>query len=269
MKSKYFSQFCPPIIANSVNKIRNRRYTNKFVKNNSAFEFMNQENGYASDAIINKIYEASLQVKEGKSTFQRDGYSFKNIQYDHELLFSLLFAAANKSVIRVIDYGGGLGATYYQNQNFLKAAGIRVIYEIVEQPKLVRIGKLEFENSHVYFNNSISEALLKKNDMAIFNGSIQYSESPQEILEFVIKHNIRTILLNNIPTIAGNEHQLYMEYPASHLYGMVSYPVWFLSRSGVIEQLGKGNFELVISWRSNSQPYVGATTEGFLFQLKI
>jgi putative methyltransferase (TIGR04325 family) len=119
--------------------------------------------GYDSDSIIQKVKDAALQVKAGKAAFERDSILFYDSTYPLPLLAGLLrVALANEGKLRVLDFGGSLGSTYYWIKPLL--SGIKELrWNIIEQKKFVDIGKEMFENNELVFYYSIDECLKIEN----------------------------------------------------------------------------------------------------------
>ena len=70
--------------------------------------------------ILDKVLAATLKVKQGQAVFERDSVLFDEIEYSWPLLAGLMWAAAsNGGKLNVLDFGGALGSSYYQNRKFL------------------------------------------------------------------------------------------------------------------------------------------------------
>jgi putative methyltransferase (TIGR04325 family) len=64
---------------------------------------------------LERLKDAYLKVKSGEAVYQRDSFIFDKIQYSWPLLSGLLWIASlNNSSLNVLDFGGSLGASYYQ-----------------------------------------------------------------------------------------------------------------------------------------------------------
>lgn len=97
--------------------------------------------GYDSAIILEKVKESTLKVKEGIAPYERDSVIFSEIQYSYPLLSGLVWIAGeNKGKLNVLDFGGSLGSSYYQNKLFLDTL-TEVKWCIVEQPGFVETGK--------------------------------------------------------------------------------------------------------------------------------
>src|SRR4030066_2158784 len=94
--------------------------------------------GYDSDVILNKVREAALKVKNGEAAYEKDSALFDKIQYSWPLLAGLLWIASpNDNRLSLLDFGGSLGTTYFQNVKFLNHLK-ELSWSIVEQEKFVK-----------------------------------------------------------------------------------------------------------------------------------
>ena len=61
----------------------------------------------------------AFKVKNGEAVYERDSVLFDEIQYSWGLLAGLEKAALeHDGKLCVLDFGGSLGSTYYQNKQF-------------------------------------------------------------------------------------------------------------------------------------------------------
>lgn len=147
------------------------------------------------------LKDAYLKVINGEAVYQRDSVLFDKIQYSWPLLSGLLWVASlNDNRLNVLDFGGSLGASYYQNRNFLKNLKA-LTWNIVEVEGVVRCGKESFENEVLKFYSSIEECLKKGSnpDVVIISGVLQYIEKPYELLKNIFDFGFNYILLDRTP----------------------------------------------------------------------
>ena len=127
-----------------------------FFGNYDSWEALLQKTtGYDSEIILNKVKNAMLQVNEGQAVYERDSVLFDKIHYSWPLLAGLLrIAALKKNRLSVLDFGGSLGVSYYQNRVFLSDLE-ELRWSVVEQDAFVKCGKEYFKTKHLkfYFDN--------------------------------------------------------------------------------------------------------------------
>jgi putative methyltransferase (TIGR04325 family) len=107
-------------------------------------EAENKSIGYGDPPILEKVKTSLLKVKNGEAVYERDSVIFDTIEYSWELLSILMWVAAqNNGNLNIIDFGGSLGSSYYQNKYFLDKLP-SVGWNIVEQTNFTEEGKTLF-----------------------------------------------------------------------------------------------------------------------------
>src|ERR1700710_2101728 len=118
----YFKQFIPPFFFTLVKKGGKYGwkggYKNWQDAGNSSYHYDDAE-------ILEKVKQALIKVRNGEAVFERDSVLFSEIQYSWPLLSALLWIITiNKGKLKVADFGGSLGSTYFQNRKFLLGASV-------------------------------------------------------------------------------------------------------------------------------------------------
>lgn len=149
-------ELAPPI----VNTLRWYSFKYGWKGNYKTYEQAKEKcKGYDEDHILNRIIETTYQVKNKEIAYERDGIAYDTVQMNFPLLKTLLYiASTHDNELTVIDFGGSLGTTYYQNYPYLKHLK-KLKWCIIEQPKFVEAGKKHFENEHIKFYSSIQECM--------------------------------------------------------------------------------------------------------------
>ena len=76
---------------------------------------------------------------------------FNEVQYAWPLLAGLLWVAAKHGGrLEVLDFGGSLGSSWFQNRAFLAGLGA-VGWNVVEQSATVDVGRREFADETLCF----------------------------------------------------------------------------------------------------------------------
>ncbi len=185
-----------------------------------------QENsiGYNETSILEKCKSALLKVKNHEAVYERDSVLFDKIQYSWALLSCLQkVAIENNNNLSVLDFGGSLGSTYYQNKTFLENLN-SIEWSIVEQTHFVSCGKDFFENNTLKFYNNIDDCLKnRKPNVLLLSSVLQYLENPQQWINQFCKLEIPYILIdrtaissleNDIITIQNVKEEIYKaSYP--------------------------------------------------------
>ena len=191
--------------------------------------------GYDSDEIIEKVRASALKVKNGEAAFERDSVLFFEEENDENLLKCLENAANSlhkeengnftEGVLRVIDFGGSLGSTYFQHQKALKKYP-NLIWCVVEQSHYVDIGKREFETENLYFEYTLQAAFERfKPNFFLLNSVLQYIEKPYDLLKEVENLEIPYILIQRTPMIEDAQDRITQQIAHPSVY-KASYPSW-------------------------------------------
>ena len=228
--------------------------------------------GYSSDNILEKVKESLLKVKNGEAVYERDSAIFDEIEYSWEVLSGLMWIAAqNKGELNIIDFGGSLGSTYYQNKTFLdKLQSVR--WNIVEQPNFVEEGKRSFEDDSLRFYFSVDECIESsgnnKNQCILFSGVLPYLEEPYSILEDVIQKRFEYIIIDRTGFTPNNKTRLTVQKVPSKIYNAI-YPCWFFCENELLSFFEKNGYELIICFPGADQINIPSVYKGFIFRLKM
>lgn len=193
-------------------------------------EAMAASTGYDDENILEKTRAALLKVKNGAAVYERDSVLFDEIQYAWPLLAGLMWGAARcRGKLNVLDFGGSLGSTYFQNRAFLSALP-QVRWNIVEQSRHVEIGKTWFENDHLRFYADIAGCLADTQpDVVLLSGVLQYLERPYTILNQILEIPCDHIIIDRTPFWTGPADRLCVQTVPPSIYP-ASYPSWIFSR---------------------------------------
>lgn len=185
--------------------------------------------GYSSSIILEKCKSSLLKVKNGEAVYERDSVLFNEIQYSWPLLAGLQRAALeNKGKLCVMDFGGSLGSTYYQNKEFLKLVD-ELEWCIVEQKEFVDCGKDFFQDKKLKFYYSIEECILKhKPDVLVLSGVLQYLEKPYDWIQKFVALKIPYIIIDRTTFVKSERDILTVQNVPEEIY-KASYPAWFFN----------------------------------------
>jgi putative methyltransferase (TIGR04325 family) len=200
--------------------------------------------GYDSAVILEKVKNALLKVKNGEALYERDSVLFDKTEYSWPLLTCLLYVAAeNDGRLNLLDFGGSLGSTYYQNLNFLKNLSA-LSWNIVEQDNFAECGKKYFADSQLHFYKNIATCLDEnKSQVALLSGSLQYLETPFVLLKEIMDEKIGYIIIDRLPiNFVGDIITLQKVNPI--IYD-ASYPAWILSESSLLKFFRDQHYSLI------------------------
>ena len=128
----------------------------------------------------------------------------------------------------MIDYGGALGSTYFQNRIFLQSLS-RVRWNIVEQKHFVDAGKKYFEDDELTFYYDIKSCLNENSpNTIIFSSVIQYIKNPYALLKTIKSIGFEFLLFDRTSFVIDGKDRLTVQVVPPEIYPS-SYPCWFFN----------------------------------------
>lgn len=199
---------------------------------NSWTEAAEECEGYDDSVIINKAIWASQKVLNGEAKWERDSFLFYEQKYVYKLCASILRCAlknGNKGV-RVLDIGGSLGSTYFQNIKYLEDVN-NLEYIVAEQDHYRDYGHEHLENSILKFISSKDDwESQEKYDIILMSASLQYISEYIEIAEKIKRARPEYIVLDRI--LISERGRLCKETVPEKIYKS-SYPVRIFSENEI------------------------------------
>lgn len=187
------------------------------------------QGGYDQSQILERCKNALLKVKNNEAAYERDSVLFDQIQYSWPLLAALQkVALENGNKLAVLDFGGSLGSSYFQNRSFLKTIE-ELSWSIVEQEHFVNCGKEHFQNSELKFYPTIDGCLEHtKIDLFLLSGVLQYLKDPIEFFEKILKYKFKYIVVDRTTFIEDGDSKIMVQSVPESIYS-ATYPCWFIS----------------------------------------
>lgn len=233
----------PPAIANGIRKITSKNP--KQQKNNVVWdgdyatweEALAASKGYDSENILKKVKDSTLKVKNGEAIYERDSFIFDDIYYSWPILAGLMWAAAcNSGTLDVLDFGGSLGSSYFQNRNFLASLS-DVHWSIVEQSHFVICGREFIQDDRLHFYPTIEECLLQRTPNVIMLSSVlQYLQYPYSILSKLSDVGAKCLLIDRTPFLDSDQDRIVIQYVPPEIYA-ANYPSWLFSKGTFLNYL--------------------------------
>jgi len=140
--------------------------------------------GYDAENIISKVRDATQSVIDGKAVFERDSCLFDREDYNYPLLSALLYVASqNGGNLNVLDFGGALGSTFWQNRKVLSETTKSLTWNVVEQDKFIDIAKTLRYDAPLSFYRRIEDISdLSRINVVLCSSVLQYIENWKEIV---------------------------------------------------------------------------------------
>ena len=261
--TKILKNFTPPILLDCCqNHFGNYGFFGDY---RTWAEALRDSKGYAAGEILKMTQESTLKVKQGKASYERDGVIFDKIQYSWPLLAGLLKAASFNSYLHVLDFGGAMGSSYYQNRRFFQ--GIRSLrWGIVEQPNIVECGKKYFEDEALHFYDDLQTCIEKEQvNVCVLSSVLAYLQKPHEILETLLNYNIQYIIIDRTPFLTkGDMDRLTVQKISSNIYP-ASYPAWFFNRDKFMRHF-KDRYRVLAEFEGSDRANIPSEFSGIIFE---
>ncbi len=243
LMKQFVEPYIPPILTELLKKVFTRKYGWKG-NYNTWEEAQKDATGYETQLILQKVKNALLKVKKGEAIYERDSVLFESIQYSWPLLSGLMLSAINKNKVSVLDFGGSLGSTYFQNKKFLDEIA-EVSWSIIEQNHFVETGKEYFENERLKFYHSTQECIYQEHPNTLLLSSVlQYIEKPYNLLDELLSFNFEYILLDRTPFNLTAKETLKLQIVPPKIY-KASYPCWFFNETAFKQFFVNKGYKLI------------------------
>lgn len=228
--------------------------------------------GYDTPLILEKVKQAALRVKRGESAYERDSVNFAKVEYSWPLLASLLWIASKSdNKLSVVDFGGSLGSSYYQNRGFLSHLSY-LSWNIVEQKHFVEFGRENLTDEHLRFYADLNDCFIReKPNVILLSSVLPYVEKPYDILRTVKELNPEFIIIDRTPFLQGSvPDRITVQQSSKKIYD-ASYPAWFLNEKKLLHFLDHV-YECIGDWNALAGAIdlkdTIANDKGFIFKRK-
>lgn len=205
--------------------------------------------GYDSVMILEKVKNSLLKVKNGEAVYERDSVLFDHIEYDWPVLAGLMWVAAqHQGRLSVLDFGGSLGSSFFQNRKFLSSSMV-LEWSVVEQAHFVEAGVSHLQDEKLKFFTTCEQCLAERNPNVILLSSVlSYIEKPFELLKYLASLQIEFLIIDRLPVIKGDRDQIKLQKVNPIIY-TATYPAWFFSKSEFEKKVGQ-IFEILETYKS-------------------
>lgn len=226
--------------------------------------------GYDAAEIFQKVKQSTLSVINGEAAFERDGVLFYERQYNYPLLSYLLAIEKEYQCLNIIDWGGSLGSTYFQNRQFLDEILEKYTWTVIEQEHFIEFGKKSIYDNKLVFRYSLSDINnIGDYTCIIFSSVLQYLDFAEELCYEVTGMRIPYIIIERQPV--STKDILTVEYVKEPIYN-ASYPIHFFAEEAFCELFTRNGYQLIDTWHSmvDSDVWIGediVTFKSFVFKL--
>lgn len=240
------------------------RYLGDYDSWNAAYE---ECKGYEDENIINTVIDSVNKVLKGDAVWERDGFLFYETKYAYQICAAILRCALqnNNKGVRVLDIGGSLGSTYFQNRKYLEDIN-NLEYVVAEQEHFADYGQKNLQNGQLSFMKStdIMEGIF---DIVLMSASLQYISEYENIVSEIVRLMPRYIILDRL--LISDKMRICRETVPEEIYKS-SYPLTIFTEKQ-IRNYFEPDYKLVEKDISSVPEYAyfidgKAVSEYFVFQ---
>ena len=204
---------------------------------------------YNDKKIFHKAKNSFIKVIKGKASYERDSVLF----FDEKLNFPLIYMMEKirkkkkKNLLKVLDFGGSFGSTYFQNRKYF-SNNSRYIWDVIEQKQIVDFANQSLEIKNLSFYESLS-VYLKKNklDIVLLSSVLHYLESPFFFLKLLNKKKVKYFIILKTPFF-NNKSEIKIQVNPQYIY-KANYPIRIFNEYLFKSLFRKWNFKVnKINW---------------------
>jgi putative methyltransferase (TIGR04325 family) len=239
-----------PLVTPTIPPPAHEEWTGPFVSWTEAAE---KATGYDSPLILDKVLQAAIKVKTGQAAYERDSVTFDRIQYAWPVTAALLYVALqNGRRLNVLDFGGSLGTSYFQNRKML--SGVSPLnWCVVEQPHFVAAGTKYLASSELKFFLTANEAVqVCEPDVILVSGVLQVIENAYQVMEDLFGRKVPFVLIDRLSVLAGTTDEIYLQQVPPSIYE-ASYSNHFFGEQNIMKQI-ETNYLIISDFKSDCDP---------------
>jgi putative methyltransferase (TIGR04325 family) len=201
----------------------------------------------AGSATLERVIAAARSVRITPGAWDRDGVVFRQPAFHAPLVDAMQrIAGEEKRMLCVIEFGGGLGSTWWQHRAAFDRADID--WRVVEVPALVEVGRREFSAPPLSFHATLEDAFLdRRPNVVLFSSVLQYVEAPHSLLQAVAGRAVRHVILDRVGFTNRGRDRIALQHTPPSLGGGAS-ACWLFDYQTLVAAVGPG-YECAAEWR--------------------
>lgn len=206
--------------------------------------------GYNSEIIFNKVKNAAIQVKAGKANYERDGVLFYEKKVNYQLVAYLLqIVIRGQGKLNVLDWGGSLGSTYFQNREMLLKYTKEFNWTIIEQNHFVKFGTEFLRDEVLDFVESFEDVKnIQDYNCVLLASVLQYLDFYETVIKKVTSIAAQYIIVERTPV--SYKKRIAIEEVHEPIYE-ASYPIIIFEEKNIIKLFENEKYQLLDSFESN------------------
>jgi putative methyltransferase (TIGR04325 family) len=217
---------------------------------------------------LERVFSAANAVASGSAIHMRDGSLFDEIQYSWPLLAGLTYAAAKSGGrLVVLDFGGSLGTTYFQNRRFLDKLE-SVEWHIVERDVYCEAATRYVQHPRLHFHRSIEACCAAgvKPGVVLFSSVLQFLRDPWALIAKIGALPVRHVLIDRCSISTEKRDRLTVFRASTAVVANMTRPMWFFDEARLLAALGP-DFSLIERFSGfENMPGIPSQFHGYILE---
>ena len=197
---------------------------------------------YSGSQILKRVADATQKVRQGEGVYEQDGIVFYEENNNYELIAALLWVYARQKSLKVLDFGGALGSTYFRYRKLLEPCESE--WTIVEQRHYVEYGKKNIPE--IQFLYDIAE-YHKEADVVLLSSVLGYLEDTYGQFRQILEQGAEYIIIDELAFSPDDVEAVRLQHVPARIYSAV-YPVRLLSLTEFKKFFDENGYECMWEW---------------------
>jgi putative methyltransferase (TIGR04325 family) len=147
--------------------------------------------------------------------------------------------------LRVLDFGGSLGWSYYRVRNVLPDSQA-LAWDVVETPAMVEAAREECAEADLHFFTDLAQVQGRTYDVVLASGSLQYIDSPSSCFDRLCAVAAPFMILDLLPFSDAERDRLAVQSPPGE--DRFLYPAWVFSHSLWTARFAAAGWRVRLRW---------------------
>jgi putative methyltransferase (TIGR04325 family) len=225
----------PPIIGSGVRRIRGRSADNEWEYLGDAWPSGTGMRGWDVSSVVET---QRTRLSDLERAIARPDTPVADDLAAHNTMMCFAYvvgrAATARSVLSILDWGGGLGQYGLIARGMYPA--LEIDYHCRDLPLMTQQGRARFPETTFYEDDE--GAFARSYDLVMASSSLQYVETWRETLRLLAQATGRFLYLTRQPVAFASPSFVVRQRPWSHGYD-TEYPGWVLNRSALLRAIAE------------------------------
>ena len=161
-------------------------------------------------------------------------------------------AARNGGKLNVLDFGGALGSSYFQNCKFLQDLP-DVSWNVVEQAHYVKAGLDFIQDDCLRFYSTIDACLGERQpNVVLLSSVLEYLPDPILILNKIFATNIDIVIIDRSAFLLNGEERFFIQNVSPDIFS-ASIPCRMVSEQSIKNIFKSNNMNLMTEFDSSGE----------------